>query len=252
MKVKDGERLDTLVRDGMKLIQREDQFRFSLDTVLLANFGSVPHSPVLDLGTGTGAIPLILTARGVRAVTALELNPIMADIAARNVILNHKEESIRIKHGDYRQPGKWLKSGSFAAVYANPPYREKQRGAYSTVPGIRRARHEETATLAEVLAAASFALKYGGYFRMVHIVERLADIFAVMRYYKIEPKRLLCIHGRLHKQGKICIIEGIRGGNPGLEVLPPLMVHNQDGSYSKTVLQYYGVAETRHGDGGNL
>ena len=94
MKVKDGERLDTLVRDGMKLIQREDQFRFSLDTVLLANFGSVPHSPVLDLGTGTGAIPLILTARGVRAVTALELNPIMADIAARNVILNHKEESI--------------------------------------------------------------------------------------------------------------------------------------------------------------
>lgn len=234
------ERLDDLVLDGMKLIQRDDQFCFSIDTVLLAHFGRILRGPALDLGTGTAAIPLLLTARGAADVTGVELNPVMADIARRNVVLNGKEEKIRIIEDDYRRIKTWTPSGAYAVVYANPPYREKRRGAYSETDGIRRARHEETATLHDVLEAAKYALKYRGRFRMVHITERLAEILEAMRCYDIEPKCLQLVHGRPEKKAKLFLVEGVRGGSVGLDVLPPLIVHERDGSYSPAVLRMYG------------
>lgn len=243
VKLQDHERLDDLVLDGMKIIQRDDQFCFSLDTVLLAHFGSVPHGPALDLGTGTAAIPLILTARGAKEITGVELNTIMADIARRNVRLNAKEGSITILEEDYCRIKSWASSGAYAAVYVNPPYREKSRGAYSAVEGIRRARHEETASLDDVLAAAAYALKFHGRFRMVHITERMTDILEAMRVHGIEPKCIQMIHGHLDKKAKLFLVEGIRGGSKGMEILPPLIVHNEDGSYSQTVLQLYGKTQ---------
>lgn len=234
------ERLDDLVLDGMKLIQRDDQFCFSIDTVLLAHFGPVLRGPALDLGTGTAAIPLILTARGATDVTGVELNPVMADIARRNAALNGRDDRIRIVEGDYRRIKEWSPSGYYSVVYANPPYREKSRGAYSETDGIRRARHEETATLDDVMEAVKYALKYRGRFRMVHITERLADILESMRRHDVEPKVLQMIHGRPDKKAKLFLVEGVRGGSAGLDVLPPLIVHEADGSYSRAVLDMYG------------
>lgn len=234
------ERLDDLVLDGMKLIQRDDQFCFSIDTVLLAHFGPVLRGPALDLGTGTAAIPLILTARGAADVTGVELNPVMADIARRNAALNGRDDRIRIVEGDYRRIKEWSPSGYYSVVYANPPYREKRRGAYSEADGIRRARHEETATLDDVMEAVKYALKYRGRFRMVHITERLTDILESMRRHDVEPKVLQMIHGRPDKKAKLFLVEGVRGGSAGLDVLPPLIVHEADGSYSRTVLDMYG------------
>lgn len=234
------ERLDDLVLDGMKLIQRDDQFCFSIDTVLLAHFGPVLRGPALDLGTGTAAIPLILTARGAADVTGVELNPVMADIARRNAALNGRDDRIRIVEGDYRRIKEWSPSGYYSVVYANPPYREKSRGAYSEADGIRRARHEETATLDDVMEAVKYALKYRGRFRMVHITERLTDILESMRRHGVEPKVLQMIHGRPDKKAKLFLVEGVRGGSAGLDVLPPLIVHEADGSYSRAVLDMYG------------
>ena len=234
------ERLDDLVLDGMKLIQRDDQFCFSIDTVLLAHFGPVLRGPALDLGTGTAAIPLILTARGATDVTGVELNPVMADIARRNAALNGRDDRIRIVEGDYRRIKEWSPSGYYSVVYANPPYREKSRGAYSEADGIRRARHEETATLDDVMEAVKYALKYRGRFRMVHITERLTDILESMRRHGVEPKALQMIHGRPDKKAKLFLVEGVRGGSAGLDVLPPLVVHEADGSYSRAVLDMYG------------
>ncbi|MCH4166184.1 MAG: methyltransferase [Megasphaera sp.] len=238
--LKSHERLDDLILDGMKLIQRDDQFCFSVDTVLLAQFGTMCHGPILDLGTGTAAIPLILTARGATAVTAVELNPVMADIARRNVKLNNRGAAVQVIEADYRHMAAWAASGSFDMVYANPPYREKSRGATSEVQGIRRARHEETATLEDVMAAAQYALKYHGRFRMVHITERLTDILESMRTHGIEPKIIRLIYGHSHARAKIFLVEGIRGGNPGVDVLPPLIIHEADGRYSQEVLAMYG------------
>lgn len=240
IELKDHERLDDLVIDDMKVIQRDDQFCFSLDTVLLAHFGEIPRGAVLDLGTGTGAIPLILTARGARNITGVEFNPIMADIARRNVEMNQRSEWIRVVEGDYRQLNQWAASGQFSAVYANPPYREQGRGAVSAFTGIRRARHEETASLEDVLAAVKYSLKYHGRFRMIHICERLADVLVAMRAYAIEPKCLRMIHGRPHKPAKLFLVEGIRGGKTGLTVLDPIIVHCEDGSYTRMILDWYG------------
>ena len=234
------ERLDDLVLNGMKVIQRDDQFCFSLDTVLLAQFGSVPHGKALDLGTGTGAIPLILAARGAKDVIGVELNPIMADIARRNVTLNGKEDTIHIRHDDYCQIRTWSRSGEYAAIYANPPYREKSRGAYSDVDGVRRAKHEETASLEDVLAAVQYALKFHGRFRMVHITERLPEILGAMAAHDLAPKVLQFIHGRPDKPAKLFLVEAIRGGSAGVSILPPLIVHHADGSYSETVNRLYG------------
>ena len=245
IKLNPHERLDDLVLDGMKVIQRDDQFCFSIDTVLLAHFNDVPRGSVLDLGTGTAAIPLILTARGAVSLTGIELNPVMADIARRNVSLNHREDRIRIVEDDYCHLRQWVKSGEFSVVYANPPYREKGRGAESDETGIRRARHEETATLQDVMEAAAYALKYHGRFRMVHITERLTDILVAMRSHDIEPKTLQMIHGRLDKPAKIFLIEGIRGGNTSLEVKPPLIVHHEDGRYTDDILKMYGKISDR-------
>lgn len=234
------ERLDDLVLDGMKVIQRDDQFCFSLDTVLLAHFGAVPHGKVLDLGTGTAAIPLILSARGAGDITGVELNPVMADIARRNVAINGREACIRICHADYRDIHTWGRSGEYAAVYANPPYREKSRGAYSDTEGIRRARHEETACLDDVMKAVRYALKFRGRFRMVHITERLTEILEAMRACDIEPKTLQFIHGRPDKKAKLFLVEAVRGGRAGVEILPPCIVHNEDGSYSQAIDRLYG------------
>ena len=233
------ERLDDLVLDGMKVIQRDDQFCFSLDTVLLAHFGAVPTARPWTWD-GHGGYPPHLDGPRRQEADGREFNPVMADIARRNVALNGRDDRITLVEGDYRRIRDWAASGAFAAVYANPPYREKSRGAYSDVDGIRRACHEETATLGDVLDAVKYALKYHGRFRMVHITERLADILEAMRAHDIEPKVLQMVHGRPDKKAKLFLIEGIRGGSKGLDVLPPLIVHNPDGSYSDAVNKLYG------------
>lgn len=146
------ERLDDLVLDGMKVIQRDDQFCFSLDTVLLAHFGAVPHGPALDLGTGTAAIPLILTARGAKALTAVEFNPVMADIARRNVALNGRDDRITIVEGDYRRIQEWAASG--ALPQSTPTRRTGKRAAVpiatstaSAGPAMKRRRPLATSSM---------------------------------------------------------------------------------------------------------
>ncbi|MBF1320674.1 MAG: RsmD family RNA methyltransferase [Megasphaera micronuciformis] len=240
IKLNENERLDDLILDGMKLIQRNDEFCFSLDTVLLARFGDVIKGPTLDLGTGTAAIPLILSARGATEITALELNPVMADIAARNVVLNGKESCVVVRRGDYRRIEELFPAGSFSVVYANPPYRELFRGSSSDKDGVRKARHEETATLRDVLRAVAYALKFHGRFRMVHTAQRLAEILAAMREVAIEPKVLRPVYGRIDKDAKCFLVEGIRGGNPGMVLQGPLVVHEADGAYTQEVLHFYG------------
>jgi len=237
----EGERLDDLLIDNMKLIQRPDQFCFSIDAVLLAHFGGVkPTQSILDLGTGTGVIPLLLSARGVTILTGIELNPIMADIARRNVQLNGKLDKITVIEGDYCHVPDLVASGSYDVVYANPPYREAARGYVSPVAGLRLAKHETTATLVDVLRAVRYTVKYRGRFRMIHLAERCVDIMAAMRHYDLEPKVLQLIHSRRDRAAKLLLIEGVRGGKPGIQVLPPVIIYDNSGDYSETVRRWYG------------
>ena len=242
--LKENERLDDLMRSGRHIIQNTQEFCFSLDAVLLAHFLSwKSRQRVLDLGTGTGVIPLLI-ADEVARVDAIELNEVMADVAARNVWMNELDEKIFVKAGDYRQIRELYAPESFDVVVANPPYRPVAHGQVNQMSGVARARHEFTATLDDVVRAARFALRFGGRFAMVHLPERLGEIIVSLHEHQMEPKRLQMVQPKDGKSPNMMLIEAVVGAAPGgLKVLPPLIVHREDGSYTEEILQIYGMEE---------
>ena len=239
--IKEGERLDDLVRDGMKIIQRPDQFCFSIDSVLLAHYPAIKaKDKIADLGTGTGVISLLLSSLGGGNIAAFEVNPVMADLARRNVEGNHRESSIRVIPADYRESRKYFPSGAFSLVVANPPYREVGSGKMSENRGVASASYEVNATLEEVFRTSRYLLKYGGRLAMVHRADRTADLIAVGRKYGMEPKRMRFIYARKGHTAVRVLMEWKYGGHAELAVEPPLLLHNADGSYTEEVLAIYG------------
>ena len=228
-----NERIDDLMKSGRQIIQSENEFCFSMDSVLLAHFPKLKRKyKALDLGTGTCVIPLLIVDE-VAHVDAIELNSKMADIARRNVELNNLVDKISVIEGDYRNPRKYFKAESFDLVMVNPPYRAIGSGAVNEIKGVATARHEFTATLEDVVTTARFVLKYHGLFCMIHITERLCEIVDTLHRHQFEMKRLRLIQPKFSKAPNLMLVEAMVGGAPGsLKIEPPLIVHNDDGSYS--------------------
>jgi tRNA1(Val) A37 N6-methylase TrmN6 len=199
-----------------------------------------PKDRLLDLGTGTGVMPLIL-ADGAAAIEAVELNHAMAVLAGRNVRLNELSDKIVIREGDYRER-RWLcPAESFDLVLANPPYRPVAQGQVNKLDGVARARHEFTATLADVVQSASWALKFHGRFAMVHLPERLEEIMVALQANHLAAKRLRFVQPKAGKAPNMLLIEAVKGGAAGgLKVLPPLIVHGADGRYTEEIEEIYG------------
>jgi len=237
--------LDNLVRDDMKIIQRTDQFCFSVDSVLLAHYPVIkPKDRIIDLGTGTGVISLLASALGGQDITAIEVNPVMADLARRNVMGNDKEKIIHVLEADYREARKYFPSGYFSLIFVNPPYREVGSGRMSENHGIASASYELNATLDEVFKTAQYLLKYGGRMAMVHRADRLADLISLGRKYGMEPKRMRLIYARKGHNAVRVLLEWKYGGHAELSVEPPLLLHNKDGSYTDEVMAIYGKEST--------
>lgn len=238
--LQENERIDDLLAGGLRIIQNKTEFCFSLDAVLLAHFVTQrQRARGLDLGTGTGVIPLLLSDK-VAHIDAIEINPITCELAQRNVALNNLQDKITICHGDYCKVEQYYPAESMDFVVANPPYRQINQGQLNNLDGVASARHEISAKLADVVAAASYVLKPKGRFAMVHLPERLGEIMVELHKYKIAPKRLQLVQPKLNKAPNILLIEGVKNGQPGgLKVLPTLIVHEEDGSYTKPLLAYY-------------
>lgn len=235
------ERIDDLMFNGRKIIQREGEFCFSIDSVLLARFARLKKKfRALDLGTGTGVIPLLIVDE-VAHVHAIELNPIMASLARRSVSLNALDEKITIVEGDYRSIKKMFRAESFDLVTVNPPYRALGSGEVNRELGIANARHEFTATLEDVIAAARFALKYHGALCMIHIAERLCEIVETLHRHQFEMKRLRLIQPKRERPPNLMLIEAKVGARSSLRIEPPLIVHNDDGSYTEEIKKIYGL-----------
>ena len=243
--LREGERLDDLVRDGMRIIQRPDQFCFSVDSVLLAHFVSVKRRDrFAELGTGTGAIALLLAAFGAAHVTAIEKNPILADLAAKSVRGNGKEDVISVLCADYTKLSEGNSLGTFTAVVVNPPYRPQGAGRLRKEKDVAAATHETTASLSDVFAAAAQLLQDGGRLFMVHRADRLADLICEGRKRRFELKRLRFIQSHEGEEARRVLLEWRRGSAPDVKILPPLVLHKADGSYTDEMLAIYGKEST--------
>ena len=240
--LKPGERLDDLQRNGYRIIQDPDKFCFGMDAVLLSGFASAPDGGrVLDLGTGTGIIPILMAAKtGAKELVGLEIQPESAEMANRSVILNDLEEKVKIVEGDIKEAGELFEAASFDVVTSNPPYMIGGHGLQNPDGPKAIARHEVLCDLEDVVKAAARCLKPGGKFYMVHRPFRLAEIMVVMNRYKLEPKRMRLVYPFIDKEPSMVLIEGTRGGKSRITVEPPLIIYESQHKYTKEIYDIYG------------
>lgn len=242
--IQPDEQLEDLGIAGLQILQSPHYFKFSIDAVLLAWFAAAaihPASKVVDLGTGTGILPLLLYGRtGVRHVDALELQPGAADMAARSVALNHLTEVIHIHCGDLRHPGPVFHPSSYDAVISNPPFMPLGHGGVNPDDALAIARHEITCTLEDIARFAQIMLKDRGKLFLVHRADRLADIAVTLRARGLELKRLRAVHPKPEKPANLILCEAMKKGRPGLTIAPPLTIYREDGRYSDAVNAIYG------------
>ena len=238
----ENETIDDLQYKNLKLIQKKDGFRFGIDAVLLANFVDVKKGGrVMDLGTGTGIIAVLLagkTAAGL--IVGLEIQPEMAEMASRSVKLNNLEERVKIVNGDIRKAVENFGSSAFDVVLTNPPYMNRGGGLINPSEAKAISRHEIMCTLEDVVRAGGSLLAPGGQFAMVHRPERFVDAVCLMRTHGIEPKIVRFVHPSPYKKANLFLIKGARGGKPQLKMLEPLYVHDECGNYSKEIIRIYG------------
>lgn len=239
------ETLDELRIGKLKILQAKNGYRFSLDPVLLCAFARVGKGArVADLGTGSGVIPLILARRTEAGkIVGIERQAEPAERARRSVALNDLEGRIRILEGDVREIGRFFAPQSFDVVLSNPPFRAPGSGRLAPADERAAARHELAGGLEDFLRAAAWLLPPGGRFYIIYLAERLAELLEGMRRAGLEPKRLRCVHGRLGEPARMVLVEGRRGGRPGLALEAPLLVFSGE-DYSDEVRGLYDADES--------
>ncbi|MBQ3543765.1 MAG: tRNA1(Val) (adenine(37)-N6)-methyltransferase [Lachnospiraceae bacterium] len=240
--LKEGERIDDLERNGYKIIQHKDKFCFGMDAVLLTFFAKVEEEEeVLDLGTGTGIIPILLEAKTKgKHFTGLEIQPESVDMAIRSVRLNNLTDKIDIVHGDIKEAENIFKKASFDVVTSNPPYMNDNHGIKNPELPKAIARHEILCTLEDVVKEATLMLKPGGRFYMVHRPHRLIEIITCLKKYKMEPKRIQFVHPFIDKDANMVLVEAIRGGKSMVKIEKPIIVYETPGVYTQQIHDIYG------------
>lgn len=240
--VKPGERVDDLQRNGYRIIQDPGRFCFGMDAVLLAGFADkAAGKRLLDIGTGTGILPLLMEARtGIEHLVGLEIQEESADMAARSVKLNGLEEKIEIIAGDIREADRLFEAASFDVITCNPPYMIGAHGLQNAERAKTIARHEVCGAFRDIAVMTAKLLKPGGHFYLVHRPFRLAEILVTLSTCKLEPKRMQLVYPFVDKEPNMVLIEAVRGGNPRMTVEKPLIVFRSPGVYTAEIYDIYG------------
>lgn len=241
--VGNNETLDDLVINDLKIIQPREGYRFSLDSVLLAHFPELLHTGnIVDLGTGNGVLPLLLSQRieSVR-ISGVEIQEEMADRARRSVEMNRLQDRIEIINLDINQIQNYWPGGFADLVVSNPPFWRKNEGKLSNNREEAIARHELHLTLSQLIKQARYILRPGGRLALIHRADRLPEIIQEFAANKMGIKKLQTVHALIHKEAKQVLVEGEKGARPGLKILPPLIIYEQPGKYTQQLLSiYYG------------
>lgn len=240
--MKETERIDELQRNGYRIIQDPGRFCFGMDAVLLSGFARAKEGDrVLDLGTGTGIIPILMEAKTKASrFFALEIQEESADMARRSVALNGLEKKIQVVTGDIKEAEKYFNASSFDVITCNPPYMIGKHGLVNPDAPKAIARHEILCTLEDVIRQAAFLLKPGGSFYLVHRPFRLAEILSLLVTAKLEPKRMRLVYPYVDKEPNMVLLQAVRGGKSRMTVEKPLIIFEKPGVYTKEIHEVYG------------
>lgn len=233
--------VDTL-KNGYKIIQDSEKFKFGIDAILLSHFAFNQirnNEKVIDLGTGNGIIPLMIAKSRANSIVGLEIQEENVEIAKRSVELNQLEEKIQIIHGDIKAVEKKFTKHSFDVVVSNPPYMINEHGKQNPTEAKSIARHEVLCNLEDIISAVDYLLKPFGKFFMIHRPFRLPEIFSLLTKYKIEPKRMELVSPFLQKEPNLVLIEARKNANPRLQIEENLIVYEKPGIYTEKINQIY-------------
>lgn len=242
VQLKPGERIDDLQRNGCHIIQNSEKFSFGMDAVLLSGFAAVKAGErVLDMGTGTGIIPVLLEAKTEgEHFTGLEIQKESADMARRSVLLNGQEKKISVVEGDIKEAVRLFGASSFDVVTVNPPYMPAGGGMVNPDAPKAIARHEILCTLEDVVREGAGVLREGGRMYMVHRPRRLAELMETMKKYRMEPKRMKFVHSFANKEANMVLMEAVKGGGRQLIVEAPVIIFKSHGVYLEEIKEKYG------------
>lgn len=242
--LQDGERLDQLFSTDVKIIQNREVFSYSIDSVLLSRFPKLPsRGLIVDLCAGNGAVGLFASTRTNAKILAVEIQERLADMAQRSVKINHLEEQVHILRDDLKHLPHLIHGSKVDLILCNPPYfKNSETSNKNKSPYYLLARHEITTNLEEIFRVAQQVLKSNGRIAMVHRPDRFLEIVDTMKVFKIAPKRIQFVYPKMGKEANMLLIEGIKDGAlEGLKILPPLYIHQEDGSYTPEIEEiYYG------------
>lgn len=241
--LKEKERIDDLEYKGLKIIQNTERFCFGIDSVLLSDFAKdiKKDSKVIDLGTGTGIIGILLCAKTeISHMIGVEIQQEVYDIAKRNVKLNELEEKFTLMNINIKELEKRQEIGKFDAIVTNPPYKKENTGIQNENEKKLISRHEITANLEDFIKVSSQLLKDKKDLYMVHRPDRLVDIIELLRKYKLEPKKLKLVYPKPEKEPNLLLIKATKNARPFLKVEKPLYVYKENGEYTDEILKIYG------------
>ena len=242
VELKENERIDDLEYKDLKIIQNKEGFCFGIDSILLVDFAKKikDNTCVLDLGTGTGIIPILLSQKTkLKKAYAVEIQEEVADMAKRSVELNRLGEKIEIINDNIKNIQEYFKNQSIDVIITNPPYKKKNSGIINEEEKKIISRHEITASLEDFIKEGSKVLKDKGEFYMVNRPERLVDIVVAMRKYKIEPKLIRMVYSKVEKSPVLVLVKGIKNANPFLRIEPNLYIYDKNGEYTDEIYKIY-------------
>lgn len=238
-------RIDMVPGTDFKIIQDKNKFSYGTDAIFLSDFAK-PKGVVMDLGTGTGIIPLRLASKeGYKKIYGVEIQKDVAKLAKENIKLNNLEYKIEILNMDLKElPNKFNKA-TFNTIVSNPPYMKSGGAIINPDENFAISRHEIACNLEDIINIAHYLLQPLGKLYLVHRPDRLTDILYTMRKYKIEPKYIRFVQPKIDKKPNLILVEGLKGGKPDLKFYNPLIVYNKDGSYTDEIYKIYGMEQVK-------